>query len=73
MKAFVIEGKDCSYFADVEEPQLKDAHSVKVQVESCGICGTDIKIFEGKHSQSVGAKRSPDMNLPALSQKWAAA
>ena len=59
MKAFVIEGKDCSYFADVEEPQLKDAHSVKVQVESCGICGTDIKIFEGKHSQSVGAKRIP--------------
>ena len=59
MKAFMIEGKDVSYFTDVPEPQLTDGDSVKVQVESVGICGTDIKIFEGKHSQSIGAKRIP--------------
>lgn len=59
MKAFVIESKESSYFVDIPEPQLTEHNDVKVQVESCGICGTDIRIFEGKHSQSVGEKRIP--------------
>ena len=53
MKAFMIEGKDVSYFTDVPEPQLTDGDSVKVQVESVGICGTDIKIFENERFGTV--------------------
>ncbi|NLI22878.1 MAG: alcohol dehydrogenase catalytic domain-containing protein [Clostridiales bacterium] len=59
MKAFMIEGKDRSGVIDIPEPALTDEHSVKVQVESCGICGTDLKIMEGKHTQSIGQKRIP--------------
>ena len=59
MKAFVIEGKDNSYFTVVDEPQLENEYSVKVQVESVGICGTDIHIFEGNHGASKGQKRIP--------------
>ncbi len=59
MKAFMIEGKGAAYMTDVPEPQIERSDDVKVRVESMGICGTDIKIFEGRHSQSVGAKRIP--------------
>ncbi len=59
MKAFVIEDKNTSYFTQIDEPILDGDFSVKVRVESVGICGTDIKIFEGTHSQSIGEKRIP--------------
>lgn len=59
MKAFMIEDTAFADFIEVEEPQLTNEYSVKVQVESVGICGTDIKIFEGHHSQSAGQKRIP--------------
>lgn len=55
----MILGSDNSFMTDVPEPQLENGYSVKVQVESVGICGTDIKIFEGHHSQSVGQNRIP--------------
>jgi len=59
MKAFMIEDTKFADMIEVEEPQLEGPNSVKVQVESVGICGTDIKIFEGHHSQSAGQKRIP--------------
>lgn len=59
MKAFMIRDAGDSFMTDVPEPQLENDLSVKVQVESVGICGTDIKIFEGHHSQSVGQDRIP--------------
>ena len=62
MKAFVIHEKNGnikSGFEQVAEPMITDPKSVKVAVESVGICGTDIKIFEGHHSQSIGAARIP--------------
>lgn len=59
MKAFMILDGNTSFMTEVDEPQLENAYSVKVEVESIGICGTDLKIFEGHHSQSVGARRIP--------------
>lgn len=59
MQAFMIEDTKFADFIEVEEPQLENPYSVKVEVESVGICGTDIKIYEGRHSQSIGQKRIP--------------
>lgn len=59
MQAFMIEGAECSRFVDVPKPAIENGGSVLVKVESCGICGTDIRIFEGAHSQSVGRQRIP--------------
>lgn len=59
MRAFIIEGRDNAYFADVPEKVLQTENDVKVRVESCGICGTDIHIFEGEHKLSIGQKRIP--------------
>ena len=54
----ILDG-NTSFMTEVDEPQLENEYSVKVEVESIGICGTDLKIFEGHHSQSVGARRIP--------------
>lgn len=59
MKAFMIEDTKFADLIEVEEPRLNSPTAVKVEVESVGICGTDIKIFEGHHSQSQGQKRIP--------------
>lgn len=59
MKAFMIEDTKFSGIIEVDEPQCCRPTDVKVAVESVGICGTDIKIFEGHHSQSMGQKRIP--------------
>lgn len=62
MKAYMISeknGKVTSGIINIEEPQLRGPKSVKVAVESIGICGTDLKIYTGHHSQSVGADRIP--------------
>ena len=62
MKAYMISERDGvvkSGMIDVPEPQLRGPRSVKVAVESVGICGTDLKIYTGHHSQSVGADRIP--------------
>jgi len=59
MKAFMILDGETSFMTEVDEPQLENEHSVKVEVESVGICGTDLHIFEGVHSQSKGARRIP--------------
>lgn len=69
MKAFMIEDTRFAGFIEVEEPQICSPTAVKVQVESVGICGTDIKIYEGHHSQSMGQKGFPDMSLRGLSQR----
>ena len=59
MKAFMILGANNSFMTEVDEPVLENDYSVKVAVESVGICGTDIKIFEGHHSQSKNQRRIP--------------
>ena len=59
MKAFIVENESTSYIKEIEEPKIFGDSVIKVKVKACGICGTDLKIFKGQHSQSVGAKRIP--------------
>lgn len=59
MKTFVIRGKHDVYFEDKPMPQLQGPQSVMVKVKSAGICGTDIHIYEGEHSMSIGQLRIP--------------
>ena len=69
MKAFMIEDTKFADFIEVEEPKLKGPLSVKVAVESIGICGTDIKIMKDIILSLRDKKEYPDMNLQELSQK----
>lgn len=59
MKAFVIRGREDCYFTDVEEPQITRDDDVLVQVKSAGICGTDLHIYMGEHTMSMGVDRIP--------------
>lgn len=59
MKAFVIRGKEDCFFTEVEKPQIRDPKDVIVKVKSAGICGTDLHIYEGQHSMSIGVDRIP--------------
>ncbi|MEJ2251258.1 MAG: alcohol dehydrogenase catalytic domain-containing protein [Candidatus Lokiarchaeota archaeon] len=34
---------------EVKTPQITKSDQIKIKVEACGICGTDLKILEGKH------------------------
>ncbi|MDP6041507.1 MAG: zinc-binding dehydrogenase [Candidatus Latescibacteria bacterium] len=51
MKALVKTKKAPGHMqlAEVPEP-MPDAHEVKVEIQYCGICGTDIKIRHDKHA-----------------------
>ena len=59
MKAYVIYGKHDDAFIEVPKPEISGPMDVLVKVKSMGICGTDIHIFEGEHSMSVGQDRIP--------------
>lgn len=59
MKAFVIRGKEDCFFTEVEKPVIVKPDDVLVKVKSAGICGTDIHIYEGEHSMSIGVDRIP--------------
>lgn len=59
MIAFMIEETKFADLIEIEEPHVTGPTQVKVEVESVGICGTDIKIYEGRHTQSLGQKRIP--------------
>ena len=59
MRAFMIEETKFADLIEAEEPRITGPTEVKVEVESVGICGTDIKIYEGHHSQSLGQKQIP--------------
>jgi len=47
MKAAVLFGKGDCRITDFKEPAMDD-NSVKVKVEYCGLCGTDLHKFEGR-------------------------
>lgn len=49
MKAVVYSGAGQFVVEDLESPQ---GEGVLVEVEACGICGTDLTIFAGKHPRS---------------------
>lgn len=46
MKAAVFYGKHDIRISDIEMPHAKPGEAV-IKVEACGICGTDVHIFEG--------------------------
>ncbi len=48
MKALVYHGKKDLRLEEVEEPRCEDGHAI-VQVSCCGICGSDLTIYQGKH------------------------
>lgn len=59
MKAFVIRGKEDCFFIDKEEPKVTRPDDVLVKVKSAGICGTDLHIYMGEHTMSMGVDRIP--------------
>ena len=54
MKAAVFYGKSDVRVENVEKPRIKD-HEVLIKVRACGICGTDVHIFNGDE----GAAKTP--------------
>src|ERR1035437_3262993 len=62
MKAVVLRQPRQLEWADVPEPQLTAEHDVLIQVEACGICGSDLRYWEG----DVGAAHAgPPRSKPA--------
>ena len=51
MKALVYAGPNKVEVRDVPEPQAR-AGAVKVKMHYCGLCGTDIGIYSGKHPRA---------------------
>src|SRR5512139_2676182 len=49
MKAFVVRGVGNLELTELPIPQVKDPDEVLLKVKAVGICGSDVKILEGKH------------------------
>ena len=47
MKAVILRQPRLLEWADVPEPALTAAHDVLIRVEACGICGSDLRYWEG--------------------------
>jgi threonine dehydrogenase-like Zn-dependent dehydrogenase len=54
MKAAVFYGKEDLRIEDVEIPRIKDGE-ILIKVHACGVCGTDVHIYDGDE----GAAKSP--------------
>ena len=46
MKAAVFYGKEDLRIQDIPKPEVGD-HDVLIRVRACGVCGTDMHIFDG--------------------------
>src|SRR5512136_3233008 len=49
MKAFVVRGVGNLELTELPIPQVKDPDDILLKVKAIGICGSDVKILEGKH------------------------
>jgi len=49
MKAFVVRGVGNLELTELPIPKVKDPDDVLLKVKAVGICGSDVKILEGKH------------------------
>jgi L-iditol 2-dehydrogenase len=49
MRAVVYEGPGALRLVERSAPVLESGE-VRIQVEGCGVCGTDVRIFKGEHS-----------------------
>jgi 2-desacetyl-2-hydroxyethyl bacteriochlorophyllide A dehydrogenase len=52
MKAAVLEDVKKLIVKDIPKPELKP-NEILIKVAACGICGTDVKLFEGKYSANT--------------------
>jgi len=50
MKALVFEDVGKIGFDHIPVPKITQPHQVLIKVAACGICGTDVKILQGKHA-----------------------
>lgn len=50
MKALLFKDIGKIDFEEIALPQVSEQNQVLVKVAACGICGTDVKILEGKHA-----------------------
>jgi len=50
MKALLFKDIGKIEFEEIAKPQVFEQNQVLVKVAACGICGTDVKILEGKHA-----------------------
>ena len=50
MKALVFKEVGKILLEDISIPEIKESNQVLIKVAACGICGTDIKILQGKHA-----------------------
>jgi len=50
MKALVFENVGKIAFAQIPVPKISQPNQILIKVAACGICGTDIKILQGKHA-----------------------
>lgn len=72
MKAAVFHGKHDIRVENIPVPQIKE-DEVLVKVAYCGVCGTDVHIYEGdKGCAEVHPPSCSGMNLPAPSSLSAA-
>jgi (R,R)-butanediol dehydrogenase/meso-butanediol dehydrogenase/diacetyl reductase len=68
MKAIVLESPRTLKLMDVPRPQLKDERHVLIQVQACGICGSDLRYWAGEnpwalHTLGRHADNPPNMIL----------
>jgi len=49
VKAVVLRSPRVLEYLDVPAPKLKQAEDVLIRVEACGICGSDLRYFEGEN------------------------
>ena len=50
MKALVFKGIGRIELMEIPVPQINESTDVAIKIAACGICGSDIKILEGKHA-----------------------
>jgi threonine dehydrogenase-like Zn-dependent dehydrogenase len=49
VKAVVLRSPRVLEYMDVPAPQLKQADDILIQVKACGICGSDLRYWEGEN------------------------
>ena len=59
MKGLLYRGARDIEYADAPPPQPEDIRSAIVKITACGICGSDLHIYQGHgFSESPGSRRA---------------
>ncbi len=58
MKAMVLKGPSKLTLDEVARPAIKEGH-VLVRITHSGLCGTDLKIYQGAIPRKVSADHGP--------------